>query len=930
MKTLSPLPRLLCAVLLSTAALNAGSAWAQNPPASLADCNRDDFARTLQKAAQTDVAASAYWMSQQLIRWPQAAMLTQPGASHWLVHSAQGQLQASVGQDIRGADGRIALLSAPADLPPALASRFAFVGPGLTLQLPSAALAKVPALLRQQVWLVATDTSGQVLASTALQTAGVLDDVYAKASTAPDLGLQIKSRQTGFKLWAPSAEQVHVCIYPRGDGAAAQVLRTQRDPITGIWQAQNPADLTGHYYTYLVDVFVPSLGRVRNRVTDPYSISLTTDSTRSWIGRLDGPATSPPGWASTPRPGQALANTDLAIYELHVRDFSISDNTVPAAHRGKYLAFTHPGSNGMQHLKALARAGMTDLHLLPVFDLATVPEKGCVTPAIQGPADGEAQQASVSKSAAQDCFNWGYDPHHFSAPEGSYATDAADGAVRILELRKMVQALHRAGLRVGMDMVYNHTTASGQKAKSVLDRVVPGYYQRLNAKGEVEMSTCCDNTATEHWMMAKLMIDSAVVWARDHHIDSMRFDLMGHQPRAVMERLQAAVNQATGRHIHLIGEGWNFGEVADGKRFVQASQNSLNGSGIATFSDRGRDAVRGGGCCDDAAGTLQRQGWVNGQFYDANEHAKQAKVGSAKDLLLNLKQTADLVRVGLAGSLRDVRLQTFDGSVKALREIDYAGQGAGYTSQPGEVVNYVENHDNPTLFDINVLKLPTATSAADRARVQVLALATTTFSQGMAYFHAGVEALRSKNMDRNSFDSGDWFNRLDWTFSSNHFGTGLPPEGENGKLWPVMKPLLANATIQPTPADIRFTRDAFLDLLRIRSSSTLFRLRSADDVSKRLTFHNTGPDQVPTCIVGHLDGRGVQGAGFAEVLYAINVGKEPAQLTLPALRDRAFSLHPVHSAPSAADARVAAQARWDAASGALLVPARAAVVFVVR
>jgi pullulanase len=532
----------------------------------------------------------------------------------------------------------------------------------------------------------------------------------------------------------------------------------------------------------------------------------------------------------------------------------------------------------------------------------------------------------VSASAAADCFNWGYDPFHFSAPEGSYASSAADGAMRVLEFRRLVQALHRAGLRVGMDMVYNHTTASGQKAQSVLDRIVPGYYQRLNAQGAVETSTCCDNTATEHTMMAKLMIDSAVVWARDHHIDSMRFDLMGHQPRAVMEQLQVAVNKAAGRHIHLIGEGWNFGEIEGGKRFVQASQNSLNGSGIATFSDRARDALRGGGCCDDAAATLSRQGWLNGQFYDPNFYATKAGVGTAQDL----QRSADLVRAGLAGTLRDFTMTTFDGSTKALREIDYAGQGAGYASQPGEVVNYVENHDNPTLFDINVLKLPATTPAAERARVQVLGLASTAFSQGVAYFHAGIEALRSKNMDRNSFDSGDHFNRLDWTFSDNHFGSGLPPAKENGALWPVMAQLLADANIKPTPIDIRFTRDAFFDLLKIRKSSSLFRLRNADEVLARLRFHNTGVDQVATCIVGHLDGRNLEGAGFKEVLYAINVDKQPARLSLPTLRGKRYVLHPVHLAANAADKRPAQSAQWDAASAMLTVPARTALVYVVE
>ena len=208
---------------------------------------------------------------------------------------------------------------------------------------------------------------------------------------------------------------------------------------------------------------------------------------------------------------------------------------------------------------------------------------------------------------------------HYTAPEGSYASNPADGAARLREFRQMVMGLHRAGLRVGMDVVYNHTFASGQHEKSVLDRIVPGYYHRLNAEGVVERSTCCDNTATEQMMMGKLLIDSVLTWAQGHHIDSFRFDLMGHQPRALMERLAARLKAETGREIPLIGEGWNFGEVADGQRFVQASQLSLNGSGIGTFSDRGRDAVRGGSAGDSGAAMVARQGYVSGLYHDPNE-----------------------------------------------------------------------------------------------------------------------------------------------------------------------------------------------------------------------------------------------------------------------------------------------------------------------
>jgi pullulanase-type alpha-1,6-glucosidase len=496
----------------------------------------------------------------------------------------------------------------------------------------------------------------------------------------------------------------------------------------------------------------------------------------------------------------------------------------------------------------------------------------------------------------------------------------------VLEFRKMVMALHRAGLRVGMDVVYNHTYRAGQDEKSVLDRVVPGYYHRLDAKGAIESSTCggCGNTATEHRMMGKLMIDSAALWARQYHIDSFRFDLMGHQPRATMEALQRRVDRDTGRHVNLIGEGWNFGEVADGKRFVQAAQLSLNGSGIGTFSDRGRDAVRGGGAGDTGRDLVTRQGYVNGLVYDPN--------GSAEHTADELLKAADMVRVGLAGTLRDYAFETQTGDVRALRTIDYAGQPAGYASAPGEVVNYVENHDNQTLYDLNVLRLPVTTSTADRARVQILAAAINAFSQGVAYFHAGFDILRSKSLDRNSFDSGDWFNRLDWTYRDNYFGTGLPPAADNGKDYALFQPLLANPAFKPSPADIAFTRDAFRDLLKIRAGSTLFRLRTAEDIRRRLRFYNTGPAQVPTVIAGRLDGAGYDGAGydgagFGAVLYLINVDKAAQSIAVPQEAGRAWRLHPVHAAPGAADQR-AAEARYDAAGGRFTIPPRTAVVFV--
>ncbi len=918
--------RLACVLLGAVFGLADATAAASATAASSAlqaDCD-GDFARVLHAvpAAAPTLASRAVWLDGQRMRWPGTAA----AGRFQLAHAARGGIVALPGQRLTGADGTLNLKPERRALAAGLLARFKWVGDGVTLAVAAADRSRLPALHRGQLVLVQLDAQGRVLQASGTQVAAALDDLYAAAERLDDLGAVVTPGRTAFRLWAPTAQRVALCLHDDGLAPVRRMLPMKRHAATGSWAAALPQDLSGAYHTYLVDVFVPGVGLVRNRVTDPYSLSLTRDSQRSWIGRLDAPELQPAGWVRTPRPAMVRAATDLVIYELHVRDFSIGDATVAPAHRGKYAAFTEPASDGMKHLKALAAAGVTDVHLLPVFDIASVPEQGCNTPdaaALRAAApDSPQQQALVMKGAAGDCFNWGYDPWHFTAPEGGYASNAVDGAVRIREFRGMVQALHAAGLRVGMDVVYNHTTASGQHPRSVLDRIVPGYYHRLDAQGKVERSTCCDNTATENRMMAKLMIDSTVVWARDHGIDSFRFDLMGHQPREAMERLQRAVDQATGRHIHLIGEGWNFGEIANGARFVQASQASLNGSGIASFSDRGRDAARGGGCCDDAAQTLAAQGWLNGLAYDP----RPGSTATRADLL----RSADLIRVALAGTLRGYRMQTHDGSAKALGEIDYAGQGAGFASQPGEVVNYVENHDNPTLWDIHALKLPVGTSAMDRARVQVLGMALTAFSQGIAYYHAGIETLRSKSGDRNSFDSGDWFNRLDWTFTDNHWGSGLPPREGNAELWPALAPLLADPALKPGPAEIRFARDAFVDLLRIRASTTLLRLRGADEVAARLRFFDTGPAQRGTLMVGHLDGRGLAGAGFAELLYLLNADRQPATLALPALAGRAFVLHPVQRAPGAADARVAAQSSWDAATGTVQVPARSAVVYVIE
>jgi len=883
-------------------------------------CDIDDASVVLQAESPSLPGDSrAVWLDATRLRW--TGVSREGRFRLYLAGSARLQVDAQA--QVRGHDGYIDLVPSDADLPETLARRFAWTGDGLLLNVPASDRARLRESLASQWLLTNENEDGRVQGATRTQTAALLDALFAEAAARHTLTPTVDGAATTLRLWAPTADAVSVCLHADARAPASDVFPMRRDPRSGIWQWRHEGDWRGRHYRYLVDVVVPGVGRVRNRVVDPYAVGLSADSQRAWLGDLDAASTQPAGWRDTTSTNRSRAPADQVIYELHVRDFSIGDRTVPEQRRGKYLAFAERESAGVRHLRALAEAGVTDVHLLPVFDFATVPERGCATPDISGRGASEAPQSAVAALQSRDCFNWGYDPLHFGAPEGSYAGDADDGAARIREFRAMVQALHGIGLNVGMDVVYNHTNASGQDPRSVLDRIVPGYYHRLDAQGRVTTSTCCANTATEHRMMAKLMIDTAVRWVRDYRIDAFRFDLMGHQPRAAMEQLQEAVDAAAGRHIPLLGEGWNFGEVEDGARFVQASQLSLNGSGIATFSDRARDAVRGGGPGDNDVRLISQQGFVNGLHYDRNDRA----TGTRDDLL----RAADLVRVGLAGSLRDYVMTDHRGQAVRLSDIGYGGvRPAGYAGSPDEVVNYVENHDNQTLFDINAFKLPTATSRDDRARVQMLAAAINLFSQGIAYFHAGVDTLRSKSLDRNSYDSGDWFNRIDWSYRDNFFGSGLPPRQDNGATWDLMRPLLADSRIKPEPAQIAWMRDAFRDLLRIRAGSTLFRLRRAADIRERLRFVNTGPAQEPTVLAALLDGRGYAGAGFERVAYFINVDRQAHAIDVAAAVNVAYVLHPLQRSAAAADARPREAARFDRSRGRFTIPPRSAVVFVVE
>ena len=866
--------------------------------------------------------ASAHWLSATTLAWPGVPA---SGASYKLFYALNGGLSATPdpATGLVGANGSFAVVPAP--LSDAIRSKYPHLAGATGLQLAGPDAAKAAQLASGQFAIAQYDASGNLVQATSLQMAGMLDDVFAPAASNAELGLSFdRAGIPTFRVWAPTAKAVSLNVYPNGTAAASASVPMTKDAASGVWRytAADGSWTNRAYYTYTVQVLSrwANNALVTNTVTDPYSLSLNANSTRSFVANLDSPALKPAGWDNQRIP-KLEAPTDIALYELHIRDFSAQDTTVPAAHRGKYLAFTDEQANPMRHLKSLQKAGMTHVHLLPSFDFASVNEAGCATPAIPAAAaDSSAQQAAVAAVADSDCFNWGYDPVHYNAPEGSYASDANDGAARVREFRAMVQSLHDNGLRVTMDVVYNHTSQSQQGPLSVLDRIVPTYYYRLGANGNILNDSCCADTAQENAMMGKLMIDSVSLWARQYKVDSFRFDIMGFTPLDLLKRLQASVNQAAGRDIYLYGEAWNFGSVANDARFVQARQANMAGTGIGSFNDRMRDAVRGGGCCDGGSALITQQGFINGVWYDPNGQANQSR-----DDALRL---ADMVRVALSGTLRDYRFTDRFGSLRTNAQIDYFGQQAGFALSPSETINYIEAHDNQTLFDINAFRLPQSTSLADRVRVQNLGAAIVLLSQGVPFIHAGQEILRSKSLDRDSYNAGDWFNRLDYSYASNNFGVGLPMAGPNQDNWGLMAPILNNPLIKPDTRAILQAKAVFEDLLAIRQESTLFRLRSAQDVIERLKFHNVGPGQVPGMIVMEIDGNDpgkYKGAQYKGVVVVFNVDKTARTIAVPALKGRKLKLHRIQRNGSD---EVVKAADFDGNRATFSIPARTAAVFV--
>ncbi|MFT0846602.1 pullulanase-type alpha-1,6-glucosidase [Actinomycetaceae bacterium L2_0104] len=915
-----------------------------------------DSPHTTDPGAQAPVRgeyqAIGFWLDEDTIAWPNDGVIA--GHSWHLYYAAAGGMVRH-GSDVLGADGSVPLLLKPSglttaqkELDPYLTSRFTANNKDFLALTPAVAL-EDPAKLLMGELMVLHLAGGEVVGCSSLQTARILDHLYAEAARKRSYGAVVSGNAVHVALWAPTARSVSLRLFPGVDGGEFPPGSGEFDACVehhpmerhddGAWTIEGGRDWIDRGYQYEIEVYIPhtvpapgepeqaaAAGAVqRLRATDPYSKGLTTDGRHSVVVDLEDPAHMPRIWRETPPPPIAKP-ASRAILEMHVRDYSSGDELVPEAKRGTYAAFGEEGSHGARYLQELARAGMNTIHLLPTYDFGSIPENRADqrtpdVPAEAAPASHLHQEA-IMEVADEDAFNWGYDPVHYSTPEGSYACEGAqDGIARTEEFRAMVGHLHAAGYQVILDQVFNHTFVGGLHEKSIFEKIVPGYYHRLDYEGRTLETPCSAELATEHAMAEHLILDSLLTWVKAYRVDGFRFDLMEFHSVDQMRRIRAMLDDLDlerdgidGKSLYLYGEGWRFGSVADGSRFVPAVQESLAGSGIGTFNDRLRDAVHG----SQSERKNNTQGFGNGLHTDPNGLA-EADVGL-------LRHYTDVIRIGLAGNLRDITIHASDGTLKQGRQIHFNGQVVGYAEEPHESVNYVDAHDNETLYDRNVWRLPPDTPMAERVRMNTLSLAAATLGQSPVFWHAGTDLLRSKSLDGNSFNSGDWFNAVDWAGRRNRFGVGLPAEPDNAAAWDDMRPLLADPRYRPGPDAILAAREQARDLLRMRGSSPLFTLGSGKLIREKVSFPCAGPEAPPGLLVMHIDDTvgDDHDTELAGILVVFNASPGWISQRVDALKGAELRLSPVQQA---GQDDIVKKATWDRDEGTVSVPGRTVAVF---
>ena len=774
--------------------------------------------------------------------------------------------------------------------------------------------------------------------ATRIQLPHVLDALYTSGENDADeatLGVTY-GEGVGVSLWAPTAQNVELRIYSGDPLRIADTQPMSFDNATGIWHYQGTAaELDRKFYRFRVTTYNPVTKKVyRLEVTDPYSISLSTNSRYSQFVNFADEDLKPAGWDGHAVP-EVTAPEAASIYEIHVRDFSVDDESTSAMHRGKYMAFTETNSAPVMHLQELANAGLTYVHVLPSNDFSSVNEDGSAQinldsfvyelcqrvsdPDSVNACDGSFSNSATLRSVLEsfdpqtdqarslvaamanlDGFNWGYDPQHFNAPEGSYATDP-DGFARIKEMRAMNMALHQMGLRVVLDVVYPHTISSGvEVANSVFDKVIPGYYYRTNpATGLAEQGTGAGpDTATEHRMMAKFVKDSVVQWAQEYKFDGFRFDQSGFMPKSVLVEAFDAVKQVDPDN-YFYAEAWAPHGGTSGDRIAErAMQEALAGTGIGTFNDRIRNP-------------LQQFNLIKGGNVDA-------------------------IRAGMAGNLKDFEIKARNGAVIKAEAV------GAYNLDPQEAVNYVEKHDNETLWDWmhRPDAIPVDTPLENRVRIHNLTLSIPLLSQGVPFIHMGSDLLRSKSMSPNSYNAGDWFNRVDFTRTTNNWSVGLPPELRDGITDDYVMGLFANPQTKAGSQDIEMAAMVFQEFLAIASSSPLFSLQTAEEVIDRVGFHDGGMNYQAGLIVMSIDDGagtvyGTDSTARADLDPSVDamvviVNGTAENKTAKVIGSTGFALHDTLQSSVDANVRTAtfAEAVGEEDGGTFTVPAYTTAVFV--
>lgn len=514
-----------------------------------------------------------------------------------------------------------------------------------------------------------------------------------------DLGLTYAASASSFRIWSPTAVQARVLLYQDGTGGTPLQSIELEKGDNGTWVATVPGEWKGKYYAFQVR----HGERWSAEVPDPYVRAVGVNGRRGMV--VDLAETNPDGWQHDQSP--AFQNpVDAIVYELHVRDASIHQASGIHA-KGKFMGLTerntrnnHGQATGLDHLRAL---GVTHVHLLPSYDYNSVDE-------------------SIPNNSK---YNWGYDPLNYNVPEGSYATDASDGTTRIREFKKLIQTFHQNGLRVVLDVVYNHTALTGN---SNFNELVPGYYYRQNPDGSFSNGTACGNeTASERPMMRKFILESVLYWVREYHLDGFRFDLMGVHDIETMNLISDTLRKIR-PDILLYGEGWTAGQVQIPEADQALKKNASRLNHIAVFSDDIRDGIKG------SVFNHEERGFASG-----------------------LAEQSESIRFGVVAACQHPQVN--------YAKVKYAK--SAYASHPGNTVTYCECHDNHTLWDKLTLSATNA-SAAERKNMHKLALSIVLTSQGVCFLHAGTEFLRSKQGVENSFESPDAINAIDWNLKKTH------------------------------------------------------------------------------------------------------------------------------------------------------------------